>query len=134
MDKVKQHIIDQIYSDGITIGQIRKLCKFDNIEKVLTFLKNELSLDLLEISGNKIEDVNDDQLIHLIDVNLNEYPNITELINKLHDENGVSLNEIKQLTGWNNENLAENMNKYLDCNLTLILQEAVTDEFRIRLS
>jgi len=83
----------------------------------------------------QVEDINDDYPIRMIDIDLSNDPlqdQMGEIINKLNAPEGMSLKEIKELTWWNDENLAENMNTYLNCNLTMILQAVVTDDFRIR--
>ncbi len=133
IDDKKKCLYEKMASpQGTTIGELRIIGGFETTEELLEFLANEVGINLPELSGQRIEDIKDDQLICIENITPNDCAKLTKIMTMLSEPEGISLKEIKELTGWNDENLAENMNTCFGCNLAMLLQKAVTDEFRIR--
>lgn len=133
VEKKVMEIVKKIHSpQGTTIGEIRKILGHKNIDSTLDCIKKNGGPDLAEILKMKPEDFCDECYIRGIEVEISDNPGVVHVIEKLFQQDGISLGEIKQLTGWTQANLIENMKRYAALDLGRVPAEYMTDGFRIR--
>lgn len=136
MDNVENKVMEivrKIHSpQGITIGEMRETLGSESIENMLDCIKKHGGPDLPEIMEMKPEEFDDECHIHGVEVEISDNPGVVRILEKLFQRDGISLGEIKQLTGWTQENLAENMKCYAALDLGWVPEEYLTDDFKIR--
>lgn len=126
-------IVKKIHSpQETTIGEMRQILGSESIVTMLDCIKQYGGLDLPEIMKMNPEEFCDEYHIHGIEVETSDNPGISRVIEKLFQQDGISLGEIRQLTGWTEENLAENMKRYAALDLGWVPNEYLTDDFKIR--
>lgn len=126
-------IVKKIHSpQGTTIGEMRQILGSESIGSMLECVKQHGGPDLPEIMEMEPEEFCDECHIHGIGVEISDNPGVIRVIEKLFQQDGISLGEIKQLTGWTQENLAENMKRYAALDLGWVSDEYLTDDFKIR--